>query len=461
MQPTYYQDAQKTDVYNIVPPLSLAYLAAIAKKSGHSVKIFDVMGREKKINDILNKFNPDIIGITCLTTYYPEFYKLVNFIKKELNYKGLIICGGPHITLEPEKTIKQTEADIAVIGEAEESFKELLLEIANNGDYTKVSGLYIKNFGYTKRRTNYTNLDEILIPAYEELELDKYVTNTVFVECSRGCPYNCIYCSSKFLYGNLLRWQKPEKVIEIIKLLKEKFNYKEFSPLADTFVCNIKWLEKFVKLLDENKINMPFRCNGRINLMNDKVFELLKKAGCYEIDYGIESADERILKNMNKAIKEEDLEKVIKMTYEYGFKTHLYFMLSLPGETEKDMDKTINFSKEMKEKYNCTTEFQITRIYPGTPLAEKTKLEIDDWSIEREPELPYPNVPAYYEIDKKIVYSKWRLACENIRDTSLIESLKVIPDLYKTSRNKKLFFYQLFKRGVRKINNTIFRKTIK
>lgn len=407
LQPTYYQDADKKEIYTIVPPLGLATLASIAKCKNHRVKLFDIMGRESEVKEIINKFKPDLICITCLTTYYPEFVKLIKFIRIEIGYDKMIVAGGSHITLEPEKTINQTDIDICFIGEADESFKEFLELMANKKrNFESIKGLYLKNYGFTGKRDLMVNLEQVFMPAYEEIEFDKYTTSSIFVECARGCPYNCIYCSSKFIYGNSLRWMSPEKVVNNIEYLRKKFNFKEFSPLADTFVCNIKWLEKFCKLLAEKNLKMTYRCNGRINLMTDKIFDLLKLSGCTEVDYGIESAVGIVLKNINKAINEENLEKVIKKTFDYGFKIHLYFMLSLPGETEEDINTTIRFAKEMKKKYNCSTEFQITRIYPGTPLSELVKLNIDDWSKTREPYLPYSNVPAYYELDKKIIFQK-------------------------------------------------------
>ncbi len=458
MQPTYYQDAEKKDVYNLVPPLGLAYVGAVAKNLGHNLKIFDILGRDKELPQVINTFNPDIIGIICMTTNYSELVNLCLLIRNTIGYKKIIIAGGPHITLEPEKSIRQTGIDICVIGEGEETFKELLTALDNGKDLKEVKGLLLKDVGFTGSRPLISNLDTLPDPYYDGFEFDKYVLNSIAIECIRGCPYNCVYCSSKHIYGNTLRFVSPAKVIKNIEFVTQNYNFKEFSPLADTFVVNIKWMEEFCNLLAEKKLNVRYRCNGRINLMTDKIFELLKKSGCFRIAYGVESAVGHVLKNINKAYDVNKLEDVIKRTVEYGFQCHLWFMISLPGESEQDIDTTYKFAQEMKRKYNCTSEFQITRIYPKTPLAEMTKLNIDDWAINREPTLPYPNVPAYYELDKNIIFSRWRKACEGIRDTTIWENILLIPEIFRTRRNIWHFSKLIIKRGIRKIQNKIVKK---
>ncbi len=458
LQPTYYQDAGRTDVYNIVPPLGLGYLANIARREGHEARIFDIMGRDAELPRVMAEFPPDVIGITGMTTNYPEMVSLCRRLRGELGFRGTLVGGGAHVTLEPRRSIEQADFDVIVLGEGDDSFPRLLAALEARGDLSGIQGLHLKNGGDTGKPEKLVDLNTLVDPYYEGLEFDRYVTNSVFVECARGCPYTCVYCSSKHLYGRSLRWMEPAKVIHNIEILGRDFGFKEFSPLADTFVADKRWLERFCTELKERDLGMRYHCNGRINLMTDDVFRWLKESGCYLISYGVESAVGHVLKNIHKGYKVEQLEETIRRTRENGFQCHLWFMMSLPGETEEDIETTIQFARRMKRLYQCSSEFQITRVYPGTPLAEKVSLVNDDWTAVREPTLPYPNVPAYYELDPQVVYRKWRESCEEIRDTTIWENVKMIPEMYRTSRDKRLFFFQVAKRGVRKVKNVILKR---
>jgi len=455
LQPTYFQDAQRTDVYNIVPPLGLGYLTGMARRAGHEARVFDIMGRDKDLPRVLSEFPPDLIGVTGMTSNYADMAALCRRLRDELGYKGPLVAGGAHVTLEPKKSFEQCKLDACVLGEADDSFPEILEVVAAGGELGRIKGLYVGGAGYTGPRPSSVDLNRLVEPCYDAFELDRYVTNSVFVECARGCPYACVYCSSKHLYGRSIRWMEPDRVIDTVERLGREFGFREFSPLADTFVADARWLDKFCTRLTERNLGMRYHCNGRINLMTDRIFELLKSSGCYLVSYGVESAVGHVLSNIHKGYKVEQLEDVIRRTRAHGLACHLWFMLSLPGETEKDIDTTIRFARRMKDLYQCSSEFQITRIYPGTPLAERAKLEIDDWTATREPNLPYPNVPAYYELDPELVYRKWRESCTSIRDTTIWENIRQIPGLYAASRDKKLFLGQLVKRGARKIRNVV------
>lgn len=430
----------------------------MARHAGHEARIFDIMGRDAALPRLLAEFAPDMIGVTAMTTNYPEMVALCRRLRGELDYRGPLIGGGPHVTLEPRRSIEQAGLDFCVLGEADDSFPRVIETLATGGELAAIKGLWLRESGPTGRPDRLVDLDLITDPHYAGMEFDRYVTDSVFVECARGCPYTCVYCSSKYLYGRSLRFMKPEKVIRNIETLRHDFGFKEFSPLADTFVADKRWLKRFCVLLKERRLGMRYHCNGRINLMTDDGFHWLKESGCHLVSYGVESAVDHVLARIQKGYRAEMLEETIRRTRAHGLACHLWFMLSLPGETEEDMETTIRFARRMKKQYQCSSEFQITRVYPGTPLAERIGLVNDDWTATREPDLPYPNVPAYYELDPALVYRKWRKSCSEIRDMTLWENLKTLPEMYRRSRDRRLFVVQILRRGLRKAKNIIFRR---
>ncbi|MEK8024255.1 MAG: radical SAM protein [Candidatus Hydrogenedentota bacterium] len=452
LQPTYYHDAECKDVYSLVPPISLAAMASIAQKRGHLCQILDIMGRDTLLNKAVNTFSPDIICVTSFTTNYRDAVMLIKRLRKEYNFDGKIIYGGVHVTLEPEKSVNQCGADILVVGEGEETFEELLDAIENNKDLTQVPGLCLPGHGRTAPRRYLKGLDELPRPAYELLESGKnspYSTSVIFVEVHRGCPYTCSYCSSKYLYGSTLRARSPQKVSEDIRYLKENLGMKEWEPVSDTFVFNLVWLKEFAELV--GPLGMRHRANGKFNVMKEETLDYLKQSGCYQVDYGVESAVPKVLKNIDKFTDMKVAEEVIKMTADKGFDVHLYFMLSLPGETYDDMMTTLDFAKRMKQAYGASTEFQITRIYPDTPLKTMWAQEVEDWTEIRHPNLPYPSIPAYYELDPDRVFETWKQACAEIKSRTTLEHLKkTIPEMYRSARSPQQFVYQFSKRATRK-----------
>lgn len=453
LQPTYYHDAACKDVYALVPPICLAAMGSIAQKRGHECKVLDIMGRDNLLDNAMRQFSPDIVALTSFTTNYRDAVMLIRKIRKDYNFDGKIIFGGVHVTLEPEKSVEQCGADILVIGEGEETFDELLAALEKNGDLTQVPGLCIPGYGRTAPRRYLKSLDELPRPSYELLETGKnapYSTSTVFVEVHRGCPYTCSYCSSKYLYGSTLRGRSPQKVVDDIRYLKEKLGFKEWEPVSDTFVFNINWLNEFADRVHD--LGMRHRANGKFNIMKEETLDALKRSNCYQIDYGVESAVPKVLKNIDKFTDMKVAEEVIKMTADKGFDVHLYFMLSLPGETYEDMMTTLDFARRMKQAYGASTEFQITRIYPDTPLKTMWAQEVDDWTEIRHTNLPYPTVPAYFELDPDKVYETWKHACAEIRSRTTIEHLrKTLPEMYKSARSPQQFVYQFSTRATRKI----------
>ena len=152
LQPTYFQDAQRTDVYNIVPPLGLGYLTGMARRAGHEARVFDIMGRDKDLPRVLSEFPPDLIGVTGMTSNYADMAALCRRLRDELGYKGPLVAGGAHVTLEPKKSFEQCKLDAYVLGEADDSFPEILEVVAAGGELGRIKGLYVGGAGYTGPR---------------------------------------------------------------------------------------------------------------------------------------------------------------------------------------------------------------------------------------------------------------------------------------------------------------------
>lgn len=392
------------------PPLGLGYIASSLQQIGCKVKIFDILGRDEQLPDVINQFSPDIIGVSTITTSYPEFARTVRQIRKQARYDGILVAGGLHITVEPQKSFEQLPLDACVVGEGEQTMSEII----EKGLSKSVKGILLPS-GFTGYRGVVKNLDNLPFPAYDLYEMNLYpLLNEIFpIVPMRGCPYRCTYCSVTALFGRKVRFRSPENVAQEMAFVKDKYGFNKFIMHAGTFVANKKWIKEFADVVEP--LNISFRCTGRINLMDDDLFSDLKRSGCYLLGYGVETIVQRISDNIDKSQRVKDIPKIIKKTTDYGIRSRLHFMLSLPGEKISDMKKTIDFSQKIAKKHGCSRAFHITSVYSGTPLANKVNLRDHDWTQIIHPELPYPNVPIYKELDYEIIYEMWLKANEPLK----------------------------------------------
>jgi len=380
IMPTYYYDGAETQIYSYLPPIGLGYLASILKNEGCKVQIFDVMGRDSEIKHRIKLFNPDLIGVSCLTSFYPSFARTIRRIRQ--SYRGPLVVGGPHFVSEDEviKSLNQLPIDTVVVGEGEHAMPKVLDDIPNLKRIYKFPPI--------------EDLDSLPFPDWDLFELRRYSGHKIQIHTSRGCPYDCTYCSSRHVWGRKVRFRRSEKVVEEMEELHYRYGYRTFFFTDDTFVLNSKRVKHFADLLESR--NYRFYCNGRINLMDDDLLTDLQRAGCFEVDYGVETFVQRIAEIINKQINVHVIEEVVRKTIAHGLDVKLYMMLSLPSETLDDMRISLRKAEEFHQKYGCSVDFQICRIYPGTPLARKVGLNVENWE-EKIHNLRYPNVPIYLE----------------------------------------------------------------
>ncbi|MFC1800480.1 B12-binding domain-containing radical SAM protein [Nanoarchaeota archaeon] len=367
-------------------PLGLAYLAAAIRKAGHKVKIIDAAPLHYKPSDLIREIKKekyDVIGVTFMTVMYlcaMDIVKSIRNIDKEVK----IIVGGPHVTIMPEETLRNnTEIDYAVLGEGEYTVVELLKAIKGNKPNSDVKGIAFfdkeKNkVVITPPRTPESEIDTFPAPARELLPMNLYTPTPTYYQklpsyiilTTRGCPFRCVYCSKMF--GNVIRYHSVERVIEEIHILIKKYGAKEIIFRDDTFTINKQYVTKLCDEMIKQGISKKIKwmCMTRVNLVDEKLLRIMKKAGCWSIHFGVESGSQRILDIIQKDITIEEIKRAFLLTRKVGIKTKAFFMLGLPTETRKESLQTIKFSKELDPD---GVQFTITVPYPGTKLFELAK----------------------------------------------------------------------------------------
>ena len=439
IKPVYYDEGGKLDLTTSlerVPPLGLGYVAASCKD--FSVKILDMEAKEIKTRDVweeIKKHAPRIIGITVISSTIEQVKKICEIIKK--NSKIKVILGGPHAILDPESLIKMS--DYVVCGEAEIMINDLLHYLINKrGDLTKIKNLlYIKNkkLIYTEKNL-IKNLDDIPFPKRELWNKQDYFhffakkRPYTSVITSRGCPYQCIYCTP--IYN--IRRRSVENVIKEIKKIIYEFNTTDIEFFDETFNLGEKWVIDFCKRVIEEKIKINWRARCRPDLVTEESTKMMKEAGCYMISLGVESANDSTLKFFNKGYIIRQVENAIKIIKKNKMELHAYFIIGSPTEDKKKTLNTINFS--IKKPFDYVI-FSILTPQPGTKLMQ-TALR-NNWLQ-----------------DSKIDYNKTKGYCYPIMDHPNLTREEIM----KLHKNATINFFIRPKRMINILKKILFNKGI-
>ena len=369
-------------VGTLIHPLGIGYIASILESEGHEVSILDTqvedMDYESTIKYCLET-KPDIIGMYCNTSNYNVVMGISKEIKKSLNVK--IIVGGPQATIDGKHPLTNESIDYVIFGEAEETFKELVHAIEENKmDLYGIGGLSWRNgmIITNKPRAWIKNLDELPFPARHLLKLDLYSPSPQHyrelpyfnMTASRGCPFSCIFCSSGDIWDHKYRLRSADNVIAEIKLLKEKYGARDIGFWDDIFGINPKWIEEFCNKMVEQKINVNWSCEFRVDTAKPELLKLMKRAGCWCIFYGIESLDQDVLNAIDKRVKVQQILDALKWTKEAGIEIRANFIIGNPAETPEKFKKVVEEICKLDLDY---VKFNVMTPYPGTRLYEEVK----------------------------------------------------------------------------------------
>ncbi|PJE59822.1 MAG: hypothetical protein COU85_01620 [Candidatus Portnoybacteria bacterium CG10_big_fil_rev_8_21_14_0_10_44_7] len=381
--PSIYQTKQT------MPPLGIAYLAAVLREHGFGdVSLIDAVINKytnREIIEILQKQSPQIIGLSFGTQNRLLAFALAREIKKTMPDIP-IIAGGPHPTLTADDLLNNIpEIDMVVRGEGEYTFLELVRALKNKQGLANIQGLSFRDkngqIRHNQPRVPITDLDKLPLPARNLLPIDRYQQKIPLsdkictsVLTSRGCPYNCVYCSTSQQWGHKIRHRSPENVVTEIQHLMRTYDLDGVGFFDDVFTMDKQRVIKICRLLLAKKIKIAWWCEARANTVDRELIGWMKKAGCVHIAMAIESGSDQILKNIKKAITINQGIEAAKIIKQAGIKLKVFFMHGLPGETYADIKKTVFLSRYLKNKIGVDETTQgLTIIYPGTQMEALAK----------------------------------------------------------------------------------------
>lgn len=372
-------------ITTIGPPLGTCYVAASARETGADIEIIDCMARNLdalQLKKILSIKKFDILGISTVSSGYADALQTAK-IAKEINPNSLIILGGVHAIamnkLGKAKSLLQSNSfDIVVLGEGEEIIKEIIDAKKKQQNFSKIKGIIWKNknnIQENKLREPIKDLNKLAFPAVDLLRGGHYTRSPsskkrepVFsIITTRGCPYDCIFCDK--IFGRLVRRRSIQNVLTELKFVKEQMGAKEIRFWDETFTLNKQYVIDLCKVMIQEKLNLPWSCNGHVNTIDDETLDWMKKAGCWEIDFGIEAGTDEVLKKIKKNITTSQILRDVKMVKKHGIEVRTFFILGLPGDTKESILETINFAIKIDSDYST---FYLPQVHLGSELFKIT-----------------------------------------------------------------------------------------
>jgi len=346
-----------------LPHLGLLSLGAVLRQKGHRVRILDAsaqgLGYEKTLEET-KRFQPDIIALTAVTPSIIKTAKLA-FMMKEIYPSVPVVIGGPHFTAVPEQTLLDYPSfDYGVVGEGENTLADLVEAVTANMEPSDVQGVAFRQKGnvfFSPPRLPIKDLDLLPFPAWDLLDRFPYLYHpalfkykklpSTHIVSARGCPNKCIFCDTS-VFGRKVTYHSSDYVLEMIGYLVERFGIEEIIFEDDQFLIKndrvVSICEGFLKA----GWGISWCCSGRVNSVDDlELLRLMKRSGCWQISYGIESGNQEILDFSKKGITIDQIETAVRLTNEAGILNKGYFIFGLPHETEDTMENTINLAKRI------------------------------------------------------------------------------------------------------------------
>ena len=432
-------------------PMGLYYLAGVLNSNGISTALMDFnieLPTRSGFRRYLQDLKPRIVGVTTYTFNFSVAQKIIEEIKK--TEPGTVtVMGGVHASALPEEILKDTPAlDFIVVGEGEFTFLELCRKILDGETVEDVRGLALRRdrkVVINPPRELIRDLDSLPLPNRELLPFEKYPVAAV--QTSRGCPYNCIFCNINGFYGRRIRLRDPRKVVEECSILIEKFRRDRLFFFGDAFTFRSDWVEEFCDEILCKGLRFEWGCETRVDNVSLPLLRKMRRAGCIEIQYGIDYGDEEVLKNLGKDISIGAISDAVEWAKEAGLFVDAFFIFNVPGEDEGTMENTFDLIQRVPVD---AIEINLLTPYPGTPLwadPENFGMRIIDYDFDYYTTKKYVMENIHFPRNKFVPAFKVLL-----KRLNLVPTPGYYPEIYDfLKRNIKLQAWKKERRGIRRL----------
>lgn len=341
-----------------VPPLSLLLVAALMEREGVEVDLIDMEAEGLSYPatlDRIRSFAPDLLGFT-VTSW--SFHSVLRWIKKFKADTAIpILVGGEHLRLYPQETMSHEAIDFCITGEAEVPLPEFLSAFRDGRSFHGIKSLGFRENGMVviDRTIQYVDdINTIPFPARHLIKNELYENvlsrkkNFTALISSRGCPFNCAFCTHNH---QKYRARSPENVVDEIEFNLKNYDIRDFDIYDSTFTADEQRVIRICEEIRRRRLDVGFTVRSRVDIVSREMIDSLKSAGCHTILYGIESSNPDILKMMNKRISPDLVMKTVNYTKQRGIKALGFFLFGFPGESRQTIEDTIRFSLALPLDY--------------------------------------------------------------------------------------------------------------
>ncbi|MDQ7837058.1 MAG: radical SAM protein [Thermodesulfobacteriota bacterium] len=413
------------------------------------------------LKERIDSFKPDFIAMEVKTVTFNASERVSHFIRK--NYPKIrIIAGGVHITTFAAELCKTDLYDSMVIGEGDFSLNHILNSntdmpnILSQSDSVDHNVKKANDFFALKKNDRYVDIEKVAFPRWDLFNIQKYRNSHLtaranpvgLIETSRGCAFQCNFCN-KNTFGRFYRAKSVGRVVEEFKCLKAE-GFKEVHIIDDSFTQDLARAKSICEELIRIGYDIPWSMFSgvRVDLVDQEFFHLAKRAGAWQVAFGIESGNQKILDRINKKTKLQQIEDSVSMAVKSGMETMGFFIIGLSGDTEKTIMDTINFAAKLPLSL---AKFDICIPYPGTPfykeLDAENRILTKDWSkyichqtrvpLFEHPNLTWEQLDYYYNIAFRKFFLRPRFLWKRfIRDIKKGDLLSDVSYFTKSILNK-------------------------
>jgi len=378
---------------NMVPPLSLAYCAAVLENAGHDVDILDAVAlglKPAKVLEWVCARDYNLIAVNTATPSIADDLSMADALKDAVP-RAFVVLLGPHVSIFSEEALRQSRADAVVRGEPEYTLVEVANTLAQGLPIEEISGLTVRSDNdilHCDDRPLINDLDSVPFPARHLLPMEKYRSAVwgkkpfTTMLTSRGCSFGCSYCPYRIGHGTKWRARSPRNVVDEIEECVQRYGVRELLFRDPLFTADQDRAIEISDLIVARGIKVDWRCETRVDLASEEMIKAFARAGCKEINFGVESGSVEILKAVKRVpIERERIREIFDICRRVGIETMAFFIIGLPGETESTVKETVELATSLNPDI---VQFTAATPYPNTAYYDQLKqqdLLTEDWSL--------------------------------------------------------------------------------
>jgi len=368
----------------------MAYVASHLKKNNLAVELIDALKDNIANAELAERCAAaDIVGIFCMSDYFWE----VRDLAAKLKAAGkTVVIGGPHATVMPQETLKDTLADYCVVGEGEQTMLELVLALRNKKDPVNIPGVYSRSTVKFVPRDFFVDLDVLAFPAWEDIDPRTYppaphgavvrAFPVAPVTTSRGCPFSCHFCASPKIWNRQIRFRSAKNVADEIQMLVKEYGVKEIHFEDDNLTLKKEHIQGICEEILRRKIKVYWATpNGiRVDSVDEELLKLMKKSGCYSVAFGIESGSQEILDHIEKGTDIARICAAVKLASKAGLITQAFIIFGLPKESKATIKETLKLVLSLPLH---KAQFLLLDILPGSALWDSLRQQGPEYFRKR------------------------------------------------------------------------------